>query len=287
MATKLSAQPHDLGEFRVLRILPHRDKRAVGPFVFFDHMGPATFPAGNGVNVRPHPHIGLATLTYLFEGSILHRDSLGNIQEIFPGDVNWMTAGYGIVHSERETIENRSREHRLNGLQVWLALPEEKAEIDPDFQHVKKEELPHRIEPGWTARVVAGSAWELSSPVNVHSPTCYLDIVADRGAEISLPEEHEELAVYLMAGSAVTGSSNNALEKGDFAILSSSERTVTASENLRIIVIGGKAFDQPPHLNWNFVSFDRDKITQARERWVRREFPEIPGDDREFIPLPD
>lgn len=285
MPLKLEPVERDLGEFSVRRYLPNPKKRCIGPFVFFDHMGPADFPAGSGIDVRPHPHIGLATLTYLFEGSILHRDSLGSVQEISPGEVNWMTAGRGIVHSERESVEVRAAAHRANGLQVWLALPPHLAEIEPDFQHVSREQLPHRIEPGIVARVVAGTAWGLVSPVKVYSPTIYIDLLGEPGARLDLPAEAVELAAYVQSGSvAVAGET---IAAGEFVLLDPASTTLEVLEPSRVILLGGEPFDRDPYLNWNFVSFRRERIDQARDDWQAGRFPKVPGDDREHIPLPD
>ena len=178
MALHLSGNQKDLDGFSVTRILPHAEKRMVGPFIFFDHMGPAEFKAGEGIDVRPHPHIGLATITYMFSGSLLHRDSLGNNLEILPGDVNWMTAGKGIVHSERETIEVKAKQHVLDGIQCWIALPETKAEIEPSFSHIKRCQLPHRMHDNVVMRLIAGEAFGMTSPIKTYSSMFYLDVLA-------------------------------------------------------------------------------------------------------------
>ncbi|OZG73191.1 hypothetical protein BTA51_11955 [Hahella sp. CCB-MM4] len=283
MATLLKAKEADLGEFTVQRILPHAEKKMVGPFIFVDHMGPADFPAGKGVNVRPHPHIGLATITYLFEGSILHRDSLGNVQEIYPGDVNWMTAGKGIVHSERETLEVRANNHNLNGLQCWVALPEEKADIDPGFTHVKKEALPHIMKEGLMMRLIAGNAFGHSAPVKTFSEMFYLDILAESGVNIEHPDPALEAAVYIQYGEITIG--GQVYRPGDFVLLDS-EPGIEVNSCARLIMMGGEKFDKTPYIHWNFVAYSREKINEARERWENGEFPEIPGDNLEFIPLP-
>lgn len=285
MPLPLNAKSKDLGGFSVKRILPHEQKPAVGPFVFFDHMGPADFPAGQGINVRPHPHIGLATITYLFEGAILHRDSLGNVQEIVPGDVNWMTAGRGIVHSERETLEVRGSNHRTHGLQVWVALPEELAEIDPDFTHVKQADLPHVLKHNLMIRVVAGEAYGLVAPIVTHTRLCYLDVLASGPDQLELPTEHEDLAVYLQWGEIKVG--DNTYSNGEFLVLDSSERKIEILDTARFMVLGGEKLPRKPHVYWNFVAYDRDRIERAKKDWKDGNFPQVPGDDQEFIPLPD
>lgn len=284
MAFEISAKQKDLGGFSVRRILPHASKRTIGPFVFFDHMGPAEFPAGQGIDVRPHPHIGLATVTYLLEGSILHRDSLGNVQEIHPGDVNWMTAGRGIVHSERESLEVRCRPHRINGFQVWLALPPDDAEVEPAFFHVGRNELPHVIDEGLVMRLVAGTAFGATSPVKTYSPMFYLDVVASAGRRVDRPDANMETAAYVQTG--VVEIDGKTFGAGSFVVFGEKDMTLDVVENARLMLLGGDAFDDLPHLNWNFVSFDRARIDEARRMWRDGAFPTIPGDDREFIPLP-
>ena len=284
MAIRLNGEKKDLGGFTVTRILPHREKRMVGPFIFLDHMGPAEFPAGAGINVRPHPHIGLATVTYLFEGSILHRDSLGSIQEIFPGDVNWMTAGNGIVHSERETLEVRSSPHRLNGIQCWMALPEEMEYIEPSFLHVKKCNLPHILREKVMMRLIAGEAFNRTSPVKTYWPMFYLDVVAERGATLERPCGDFETGIYLQSGGLEI--SNAEFGTGDFLVLEEADVEVRVMQNARILFLGGKRFEKTPHMFWNFVSFDRNRIEKEKKRWEGRGFPAIPGDSEEFIPIP-
>lgn len=283
MATLIQGEMRDLGGFEVKRILPNRVKKMVGPFVFLDHMGPAHFPAGEGANVRPHPHIGLATLSYLYSGSILHRDSLGNVQEIHPGEVNLMTAGRGIVHSERETFETRAQNHELNGLQFWLALPPEKAEIDPSFQHIKREQLPHRYQGSLFMRLIAGEAYGMTSPARTHSPMFFLDVIAQENDRIELPHPTHETAIYLQTGElSVDGQTFCA---GDFILLEPHE-TVTAKSYCRFALLGGEKFEQVPFLRWNFVAYSRERLKQAEEDWQAGRFPVVPGDDSEFIPLP-
>ncbi len=281
MATRLNGDKKDLDGFSVTRILPNPAKKMVGPFIFLDHMGPATFEPGKGVNVRPHPHIGLSTLSYLFAGSMLHRDSLGNVQEVFPGEVNWMTAGRGIVHSERETMEVRSREHELNGLQFWLALPPEKTEIAPAFQHVGKEALPHRYQGNTYMRLIAGEAYGLTSPVRTYVPTVLLDVISVAGETIELPQA-QELALYLQQGELDIAGER--FVAGDFALLQGDE-ILQAQSYCRFVLLGGEAFEQVPHIRWNFVAYSRERIAQAEQDWRDGRFAPVPGDDGEFIPL--
>lgn len=283
MATLLQGDMRDLGGFSVKRILPNKVKRMVGPFIFLDHMGPAHFEAGKGVNVRPHPHIGLATLTYLLKGSMLHRDSLGSIQEIRPGEVNWMTAGRGIVHSERETFEARANPIDLDGLQFWVALPPEKAEIDPAFQHVKKEQLPHRYLENTMMRLIVGEAYGMTSPVRTYSPMFFLDVISQQGECVEPPYADQETAVYVQTGSInIAGQTFTA---GDFVLLDGAE-TIVVNEYSRFVILGGQAFPEAPYLRWNFVAWTRERLAQAEDDWQNQRFPKVPGDELEYIPLP-
>lgn len=284
MAIVLSGTEKDLGGFSVSRILPHFEKKMVGPFIFFDHLGPAQFPAGEGVNVRPHPHIGLATVTYLFSGSMLHHDSLGSVQEIFPGDVNWMIAGRGIVHSERETMEVRSQTHPLHGLQLWVALPPEHETTEPLFQHVPKNRLPCIYKPGLMMRLIAGEAYGRSAQVKTYSPMFYLDVLADKETVISHPDISMEAAVFIISGELAIGGKRYI--SGDFVLLGEGDEEIKAEENSRFVLLGGKKFERTPYIHWNFVAYDRATIDAARERWSKGEFPPVPGDDLEHIPLP-
>lgn len=273
MARELIAKEHDLGGLTVRRVLPHFEKKMVGPFIFFDHMGPTQFKAGQGINVRPHPHIGLSTLTYLFEGGILHRDSLGNHLEILPGDVNWMTAGKGIVHSERETFEVRANPHSIDGLQCWIALPEEMAELEPSFIHVKKQQLPQIIFENVMMRLVVGEAFGLSSPVKTYSPMFYLDIAACAGSNIERPNPTQEAAVYVISGKiSVAGTEYSA---GQFVLLEEQDMGFTFLAPGRVVMLGGQKFENTPYLKWNFVSFDKDRIDQAVDDWRERKFPDL------------
>jgi len=284
--TLLRGREHDLGGFHVRRLLPQVQCRSVGPFVFFDHMGPARFPAGMGVDVRPHPHIGLATVTWLFEGVMRHRDTLGSVQDIRPGAVNWMTAGRGIAHSERTPPEARTEGAPLHGIQTWVALPQADEETEPAFHHVPGDKLPRIEENGVRLTVVAGNAQGLSSPVRVFSPTLYLagDLEAD--AVFELDDEHAQRVVYVIEGAARIGDQN--VESQTLAVLPGKEMVrLHALTGSRVVILGGAALDAPRHLWWNFVSSSRERIEQAKRDWAGGRFGLIPGDDQEFIPLPE
>jgi redox-sensitive bicupin YhaK (pirin superfamily) len=281
MAIHLVAKEHDLGGLTVKRVLPHMQKKMVGPFIFFDHMGPTDFLPGTGINVRPHPHIGLSTITYLFKGSILHRDSLGNHLEIFPGDVNWMTAGRGIVHSERETFEVRANPHHIDGLQCWVALPENMTHLSPSFQHVKKSELPHLIHEGVMMRLILGEAFGLSAPLKTYSPMFYLDIAACSGSVVQRPNPSHECAAYVIDGSIKLGDST--FSKGDFVLFEENDHLMSFEQSGRVVVLGGEKFENVPYLTWNFVAYERETINAAIEAWRAQTFPKIPDDNSEYI----
>ncbi|MGF1550021.1 MAG: pirin family protein [Sphingomonadaceae bacterium] len=277
---------HDLGGFKVHRTLPHRERTAVGPFLFFDHFGPAALPPGEGMDVRPHPHINLATVTYLFDGAIDHRDSLGTHQRIEPGAVNLMTAGRGITHSERSPGDARARGPRFFGIQTWLGLPQAKEETDPAFEHVGKDDLPVVADDGARARVVMGKLWGAASPVTCHSHSIYADIALDAGASIAIDPEAEERALYPVEGALSLD--GTALESGTLYVLRPGvPATLKASEASRAMLCGGAPLDGPRHVWWNFVSSRRARIEQAREDWEQMRFALPPGDSEEFIPLPD
>lgn len=277
---------HDLGGFQVRRSLPVRERRMVGPFVFFDHMGPATLPPEQPINVRPHPHIGLSTLTWLFEGTIMHRDSLGYVQEIIPGEINWMTAGSGIVHSERSPERLAGKPNSLHGLQIWMALPKPYEETEPSFQHYKADALPRIEDAGVRAVIVAGSAWGKKSPVSVFSETVYVDITLERGATLEIGKEHEERALYLLSGNIEIAGSRYA--PGCMLVLHNNNAPIIkALESAHLILLGGASMDGPRYLWWNFVSSDKERIEQAKADWQEGRFTKVPGDEIEFIPLPD
>ncbi len=275
----------DLGGFSVRRVLPAPQRRMVGPFIFLDQMGPVTFPAGRGIDVRPHPHIGLATVTYLFAGGILHRDSLGSVQPITPGDVNWMTAGRGIVHSERSSPEARQRPQGLFGLQLWVALPEAQEEREPSFAHYGAASLPVLEGEGKSVRVVAGTLFGKSSPVATLSPLFYADATLSAGASLPLETEHEERAAYLVEGAVEIEGTR--FEAGRLLVFAPRRRTrVTARGAARRVLMGGAPLESPRHIWWNFVSSRRERIEQAKADWREGRFGQVPG-ETEFIPLPE
>jgi len=281
----IEANVKDLGEFSVRRTLPSPDRQRVGPFVFFDHMGPVDFPRGQGVAVRPHPHIGLATLTYLFEGTILHRDSLGYVQPIEPGAVNWMTAGSGIVHSERTPPAMLESGSRLHGLQIWLALPKELEEMEPSFSHYPADTIPIVETRGTRIQVVAGTAFGQRSPVVTTSETLYLSLVLEAGAAVDVPVDTEERAVYVVSGALRIGTQELGL--GTMAILEQgASATIEALEDSIAVVLGGAALPGQRYVWWNLVSSSRERIERAKDDWRNGRFGKVPGDD-EFIPLPD
>jgi len=281
---ELTLQPRvrSLGEFDVRRVLPAAERRMVGPFVFLDHMGPTVFAPGHGIAVRPHPHIGLATITYLFDGEILHRDSLGYKQLIQPGAVNLMTAGRGIVHSER--ANDVSKEQPLHGIQSWLALPLELEEIEPTFLHYPASSLPERVIDGCTVRVIIGSAYGLDSPVLTYSPTLYFEAMLSADATLTVLDEASERAVYVVSGRISIGSDEYA--EGTLAVLKPGvDAPLAASSAARVIVIGGAALGRR-HIWWNFVSSSEERIERAKRDWTEGRIGKVPGDD-EFIPLPE
>ena len=284
-AVELIVEPKakDLGGFTVRRVLPSRERQMVGPFIFFDHMGPAEFPPGKGISVRPHPHIGLATVTYLFEGEIMHRDNLGFVQPIRPGAVNLMTAGKGIVHSERagEDLDTTSR---LHGIQSWMALPEDLQEIDPAFVHYPAEDLPEFELNGVLVRVIIGEAFGQGSPVSVHAPMLYLECRMPAGTSLTLPDNYEECAAYVAEGKVSVDGKE--LVEGHMAIARTGRTLlVDAQTDSRVMVIGGTNLGRR-HIWWNFVSTSRERIAEAKDDWRAMRFGTIPGDDEEFIPLP-
>jgi hypothetical protein len=277
---------HDLGGFKVYRTLPHKERTTVGPFIFFDQMGPAQLPPGEGIDVRPHPHINLATVTYLFAGAIDHRDSLGTVARIEPGAVNLMTAGKGIVHSERSPADLRPGGPELSGIQTWLALPTAKEEMDPAFEHVAKDALPLVNGSGASARIVMGSLWGATSPVTCHSETIYADLALDAGGSIPIDPGADERAVYLAEGDAILD--DVPLEPRVLYVLRPGISAILRSSGgAHVMLCGGAPLDGPRHVWWNFVSSRRDRIRQAREEWKALQFPLIPGDSGEYIPLPE
>ena len=286
IATIVDARPRDIGGLAVRRLLPSVARRLVGPFIFFDHMGPAELGPGRGIDVRPHPHIGLATVTYLFEGEIVHRDSVGSCQSIRPGDINWMTAGRGIVHSERTSVELRETGSRLDGLQLWVALPVADEEIAPSFHHYPADTLPSLVQGGARVRVLAGSAYGEASPVHTLSPLFYVDAAMPAGSELAVPVDHEERAAYVVLGSITCGAER--AETGRMLIFTpGAEVLLRAATDARIVLIGGAPIDGSRHIWWNLVSSSKERIEQAKRDWKEGRFPKVPGDDQELIPLPE
>jgi redox-sensitive bicupin YhaK (pirin superfamily) len=282
----LDGRRRDLGGFSVRRILPAVERHMVGPFIFFDHMGPADFEAGHGIDVRPHPHIALATVTYLFEGEIMHRDSLGSAQPIRPGAVNWMIAGRGIVHSERTPPDVRGRGGRLDGIQSWVALPKAREDDAPRFEHHPAETIPRLERPGAILRVLAGSAFGATSPVGVASPTLYVDCALTRGATLDVPDEHEERAAYVAHGSIVCA--GETFDEGQMLVLPrGAHARLEAIEDARVMLLGGAPLDGERHIYWNFVGSTTERIENAKRDWREGRFPKVPGDEHEFIPLPE
>jgi redox-sensitive bicupin YhaK (pirin superfamily) len=279
-------QPHEKdlgGGFQVRRLLPAASQRAIGPFIFFDHMGPVDVHPTDNFDVRPHPHINLATVTYLFEGAMMHRDSLGSVQRIEPGAINWMTAGSGIVHSERRPEDLASREYRLHGLQLWVALPEADEECAPAFTHTPANALPMFNGDGFNVRVLIGSAFGLQSPVATFSETLYLDITAQPGAVIELDARAPEMAMFAVDHAVeIDGTSISARH---MAVLdSSAPLRISATQGARFVIVGGASLGYR-HMYWNFVSTRRERIEQAKADWSAQRFTPVPG-EHDFIPLP-
>jgi len=278
----------DLGEgFTVLRALPSMQRRSVGPFVFLDQMGPVRLKPGRGLDVRPHPHIGLATVTYLFEGEIMHRDSLGTVLSIRPGDLNWMTAGRGIVHSERSPDALRPAGPSLYGMQAWVALPQEHEETDPSFVHHPAAELPVIQGEGRRVRIIVGTLYGQRSPVHTLSETLYADVQLEAGALLSVPADYAERALYLVEGSLEIAGTNPS-DGGRLLVLRSGVEVAAraGAQGARLMLLGGAALDGPRHLWWNFVSSSSERIEQAKADWRERRFAPVP-DETEFIPLPE
>ena len=281
----ITARRHDLGGFEVGRLLPHTQHRMVGPFIFFDHMGPVQLSPGlpRSMDVRPHPHIGLSTITYLFAGEIVHRDSIGCQQVIRAGDVNWMTAGSGISHSERfDTM--RERGGRLDGIQAWVALPQDSQEIAPAFVHIEGLELPHVTQSGASLRIIAGTAYGETSKLSTHSPLFYVHAQLDAGARLAVPDGYGERAVYVVNGSVEIDGREFAT--GQMIVLTKgSPASITCDQSATVMLLGGESVGTR-HIWWNFVSSSRERIGRARADWREGRIPLPVGDDQEFIPLP-
>jgi redox-sensitive bicupin YhaK (pirin superfamily) len=276
----------DLGGFEVRRALPSSQKQMVGPFIFFDQMGPAEFLIGGGVDVRPHPHIGLATVTYLFEGEIWHRDSLGTSLAIRPGEVNLMTAGRGIVHSERETTAAKAMTRRLFGIQAWAALPKSHEEGIPAFVHHGTADLPRIEDGGKRVRLIMGSMYGETSPAEFPHPTFYAEAVLAPGAVLPLDPDYDERGIYIASGEIdIAG---DRFEAGRLLVFRPGDRiSILALSNARLMLLGGDPMDGPRHIWWNFVSSSKDRIDAAKADWKSGRFGLVPGDEQEFIPLPE
>jgi len=285
----ITPRGRDIGGFEVRRVLPVAGCRHVGPFVFLDHMGPAEFGIGKGIDVRPHPHIGLATVTYLYEGEILHRDSLGYVQPIRPGDVNWMTAGSGIVHSERTAEERRVAPHKLHGMQAWVALPLAAEEGAASFVHHPNATLPQKKQDGAALTVIAGEAYGLRSPVLCASPLFYVDAILDAGANLDVTDEYPERGFYVSQGGIEFAGQD--FKEGDFVLVASpsaqrGSAAIKAKTAARVMLLGGAPLDAERFIFWNFVSSSKARIEQAKQDWREGRFGKVPG-ETEFIPLPE
>jgi redox-sensitive bicupin YhaK (pirin superfamily) len=279
----LDARPRDLGGFHVGRVLPATTRRFVGPFVFLDHMGPEDLDELDGFAVRPHPHMHLATVTYLFEGEITHRDSLGTKQVIQPGAINWMTAGRGIVHSERATAQ---RAKRVHGLQLWVGLPTKHEDVEPMFEHQPSDALPVVGGGGAHLRILAGTAFGKTSPVQSLSPLFYVEVRLAAGARLAVPTEYEDRAAYVIDGEVTSGAAK--IEPRHMAVFERGTKPVLrATTESRLVLLGGEPLDGPRYMWWNFVSSSKDRIIEAAQTWRAGGFPVVPGDENERIPAPD
>jgi redox-sensitive bicupin YhaK (pirin superfamily) len=283
--TIIVPRARDLGGFEVRRALPSAKKQMVGPFIFFDQMGPAEFLTDQGIDVRPHPHIGLSTVTYLFSGEVYHRDSLGTELPIAPGAVNWMTAGKGIVHSERTSDEARRNGQNLFGIQTWVAMPEKYEEIEPDFEHQTAGSLPVLKDQNVETRIIVGQMYGQKSPVKTYSDMFYASAELQPGGVLPLDADHEERAVYVVSGEVEI--SGDRFEGGRLLVFRPGDRiTIRANTATRLMLLGGEPMDGPRHIWWNFVSSSKERIDQAKEDWRQGRFDTVPGDEEDFIPLP-
>ena len=281
----IPAREADIGGFKVRRLLPWRERRMIGPFTFLDHMGPAHFAQGQGIDVPPHPHIGLATVTYLFSGDILHRDTLGSKQHIVPGDVNWMTAARGIAHSERTGPQARLKPHEAHGLQSWVALPVEAEENAAEFLHYGASDIPSADRDGVRLRVAAGSAYGVTSPVKTYSPLFYVEARMEAGQKIQLPDDYTERGAYIISGKVRIGW--DVIDAPALPVFARGKVVIEALTPAHVMLLGGEPLPEPRYMWWNFVSSSKDRIEQAKEDWEAGSFGKIPGDDKEFVPLPE
>lgn len=282
----IPTRPRDIGGFSVRRSLPVAARRLVGPFIFFDHMGPAELAPGEGVDTPPHPHIGLATITYLFDGALVHRDSVGSEQRIEPGDVNWMIAGKGIAHSERTPPELRERGARLHGLQTWVALPRDREDAEPTFEHHPSATLPLVRRPGAELRVIAGTAYGQRAPTRVLLPTLYVHARLDAGATLEVDDEHAERAIYVVDGSIELA--GQTFGEAQMIVLRPGARAeLRALTAANVMLVGGAPIDGPRHIWWNFVATSRERIEEAKSAWREGRFAKVFHDETEFVPLPE
>lgn len=281
----IEERSRDIGDFLVGRLLPFRRKRMIGPFIFLDHMGPKTFSPGERMDIGPHPHIGLSTLTYLLEGEVVHRDSLGTVQKITPGAVNWMTAGKGIVHSERSPENGSNLPNRMHGLQIWVALPKDLEEMEPEFHHIEAQKLPQWQEDGAKLKLIAGTAFGRTSPVPVHSDLFLAEVVTgDAVLPMNSSDFSGELGIYVLSGNVTAA--NETIADGNLMLAKTDESCgFTIEQGSHVFLLGGTPFNEERHIRWNFVSSDKDKIDQAARLWEDRAFPKIPGDEG-YVPLP-
>jgi redox-sensitive bicupin YhaK (pirin superfamily) len=284
--TVISARRRSVGSMGVGRVLPSVGRRMVGPFTFFDHIGPVEVAPGDDSDVRPHPHIGLATVTYLFDGELLHRDSLGSVQEIRPGAINWMLAGRGIAHSERRPQALRAEPFQLHGIQLWVALPTSHEDAAPSFSHHPADSLPSLDIEGVSVRLMLGSAYRAKSPVPVTSPMFYADAHLTAGDALPIPDDHAERAAYVVDG-VVTCGDRQIKAKEMVVFAPGSDPALTTSSSARVVLLGGAPVDGPRHIWWNFVHSSRERIEQAKRDWAERRFAAIPGDDDDLAPLPE
>lgn len=289
--TVIIPRARDLGGFSVRRALPAPKRQMVGPFIFFDEMGPAEFLTGSGIDVRPHPHIGLGTVTYLYKGEFEHRDSLGTHQMIYPGEVNWMVAGNGVTHSERTSEETRKAPSSLFGIQTWIALPEDREDDPAMFEHHGKEALPFLEGEGKQVRLILGNAWGEKAPVTMMSETFYADVVLEAGAMLPMPDDHEDRGLYVVSGAVEIA--GDIFEPGQMMVFRPGDAiTVKAGpQGARLMALGGETMNGPRYISWNFVSSSQEKIEAAKADWAAGDwahgrFQLPPGDDAEFIPLP-
>ncbi|WP_424932229.1 pirin family protein [Amaricoccus macauensis] len=288
--TLIIPRARDIGGFEVRRALPSIERKMVGPFIFFDQMGPAEFVTEGGIDVRPHPHIGLGTVTYLLQGEFEHRDSIGTHQMIHPGEVNWMLAGRGVTHSERTGAETRKTRHSLFGIQTWVALPEDREEMAPDFEHHKQAALPFIEDDGTSARLILGTAWGEASPVTMQSEIFYADVTLAPGAQLPMPDDHEDRGVYVLEGEIeVAGESYAA---GRMMVFRPGDRISlrAGGQGARLMALGGETLNGPRYIWWNFVSSSRERIEAAKEAWKGADwengpFRLPPGDTDEYIPI--